>query len=199
MKINTFLLIFIPTLFVLSSCSAPPYFITQVDEDYTFVKSQSIFVYIPPESDLNQKKIQSLIKKIFLKNGYSLKESIDSADIAITFFISTDSKDIQNTLILPQTSTTYGNVGGIPYNSSTTTSQQYTYSSTISIERFYIYAFSVEKLKTNYTIPVWQGYAGIDISRMKSDKQYVFNTLINLFGKDYEPGKFVNKNKNVKN
>jgi hypothetical protein len=182
---KVFLLIL--TVLLFTGCATPTAYISSLtDPRYTPLKTDPIHVAFTDDPSIKDRQFYPFLKNEMISNGFNIVEDVTKAKYYLLFKTDSNTSQINSTLFLPSTSTSYGYVGGTPYSETTSSTIAVPYSQNYTVEKIYLHLFSVEDAKAGINMTIWEGYIGAGEKEYKAYTQAILKSLFDVFGTNYE-------------
>lgn len=153
------------------------------DSSIPFNRSDlKIGVYIDQNASMSDRNIGTIIRNEMSASGFHIVEPQD-ADYLLSFNTIENTTKINSAIILPSTTTTTGNVGGIYYSGTSTSTQAIPYNYDYTVRRVWFYLFSRESILASKPQTVWEGYIGVDTKDFEKDPKQIVHKFLEYFEK----------------
>jgi hypothetical protein len=176
----------------LGGCISRPigdaYISSQVEDPSAVDKKYSIYVWVAPDSSMEDRKFASFIKSQMRTAGFKISENASTSIYALSFSKEEKKSDINSVSYVPQKSYSYGSVGGENYSGETTS-----HVAVPTVRKYTVTKINLWLQPTGKKGTVWEGRIGVESSLFEKYPNEVMLLLLNEFGKDYKDYKEIHK------
>jgi hypothetical protein len=168
-------LLLVASLF--SSCASTVYVSCIRDPNSNLSRKNSIAVFVSEDASIAKRKLGAMVEESLARNAVPVKK-LQASDYAMTIQTQTDSNTYQGSRAVSTPTTTQGQIGGLEYSQTTTSTTYAPTSYTISTKGLY---FNVYSMKSAKMITVWEGSIGCNLEDWESNPNAVLDALFQFY------------------
>lgn len=181
-RVNNYLILILISTLV--SCAPTAYLSSKVDPHFTFRRSQPIYVDLKSAATVEDKQFHNFVVTEMKRAGFTVVDEPTRDSLVLFFGLGEDTTFIDSPLVLPNTTTTTGAIGGESFTATTRGAQVVPYQFPYTAQRIILLLYRTTpegKLDR-----VWEGYIGTEQKNFHASPTVVVGKLVNVIGKNFE-------------